>query len=171
MKALVYMGERSLEVQDMPAPEGAFVVRVRGCDICGTDLKTYLHGHPNFTPPCILGHEFIGNVERAPLESGYKPGDAVVVAPYGECGKCELCLRGAGELCRINTMFHPARSASWWKSRWISRGRRYQVGHAGRRVYAVEPLAACSPQWTKCALPPRATCSSRAAAPWACSLR
>ncbi len=100
MKALVYMGERSLEVQDMPAPEGAFVVRVRGCDICGTDLKTYLHGHPNFTPPCILGHEFIGNVERAPLESGYKPGDAVVVAPYGECGKCELCLRGAGELCR-----------------------------------------------------------------------
>ncbi|HWQ07282.1 MAG TPA: alcohol dehydrogenase catalytic domain-containing protein [Feifaniaceae bacterium] len=100
MKALVYLGERNLEVQDLPAPQGAFVIRVRGCDICGTDLKTYLHGHPNFTPPCVLGHEFIGVVERAPLESGYQPGDAVVVAPYGECGECELCLRGAGELCQ-----------------------------------------------------------------------
>lgn len=95
----MYLGDKSLAVQTVPDPEGEFVVRVYGCDICGTDLKTWLHGHPNFTPPCILGHEFIGTVERAPIESGYLPGDAVVVAPYGECGKCKDCHRGAGELC------------------------------------------------------------------------
>ena len=100
MKALIYQGERKLAVQSVPEPQGAFIVRVSGCDICGTDLKTYLHGHPNFTPPCILGHEFVGVVERAPAETGFVPGDPVVVAPYGECGECELCLRGAGELCR-----------------------------------------------------------------------
>ena len=100
MKALMYLGDRTLEVQSVPEPKGAFVVRVSGCDICGTDLKTYLHGHPNFTPPCILGHEFVGTVERAPAGSGFVPGDPVVVAPYGECGECERCLRGAGELCR-----------------------------------------------------------------------
>jgi len=100
MKALMYLGERKLDVQSVPEPQGAFVVRVSGCDICGTDLKTYLHGHPNFTPPCILGHEFVGTVERAPAETGFVPGDPVVVAPYGECGKCERCLRGAGERCR-----------------------------------------------------------------------
>ena len=70
MKALIYQGERKLAVQSVPAPQGAFIVRVSGCDICGTDLKTYLHGHPNFTPPCILGHEFVGTVERAVLEYG-----------------------------------------------------------------------------------------------------
>ncbi len=100
MKALMYLGEKNLEVQDVPDPEGEFLVRVHGCDICGTDLKTWLHGHPNFKPPCILGHEFIGTVERTPQNSGFSIGDAVVVAPYGECGVCELCQRGAGELCR-----------------------------------------------------------------------
>lgn len=99
MKALMYLGEKNLEVQNVPDPDGEFLVRVLGCDICGTDLKTWLHGHPNFTPPCILGHEFIGTVERAPQNSGFSVGDAVVVAPYGECGECDLCQRGAGELC------------------------------------------------------------------------
>jgi L-iditol 2-dehydrogenase len=96
----MYLGEQNLQVQEIPEPDGAFLVRVHGCDICGTDLKTWLHGHPNFRPPCILGHEFIGTVERAPEESGFLAGDAVVVAPYGECGECALCQRGAGELCR-----------------------------------------------------------------------
>jgi len=100
MRALLYLGDRRLELRDVPDPTGEFLVRVHGCDICGTDLKAWLHGHPNFIPPCILGHEFIGTVERAPADSGFAPGDAVVVAPYGECGSCELCRRGAGELCR-----------------------------------------------------------------------
>lgn len=100
MRALLYLGERNLEVREIPEPEGAFLVRILACDICGTDLKTWLHGHPNFRPPCILGHEFIGLVERAPEGSGFRPGDAVVVAPYGECGACEICRKGAGELCR-----------------------------------------------------------------------
>ncbi len=100
MKALMYLGEKNLEVQNIPDPEGEFLVRVHGCDICGTDLKTWLHGHPNFKPPCILGHEFIGTVERTPQNSGFSVGDAVVVAPYGECGECELCQRDAGELCK-----------------------------------------------------------------------
>ena len=99
MKALMYTGQRQLEVQEVPAPEGAFLVRVAGCAICGTDLKTYLHGHPYFKPPTILGHEFYGTVEAAPAQTGYQKGDPVVVAPYGDCGACDLCARGAGELC------------------------------------------------------------------------
>lgn len=100
MKALFYMGEKQLELKETPAPGGEFVLRVTGCTLCGTDLKTWLRGHPAFKPPCILGHEFIGVVERAPADTGFVPGDPVVVAPYGECGECELCLRGAAELCR-----------------------------------------------------------------------
>ena len=56
MKALMYVGTKQMEVQEIPKPEGDFLVRVLGCTICGTDLKTFLHGHPFFKPPTILGH-------------------------------------------------------------------------------------------------------------------
>lgn len=99
MKALMYIGEQKMEVQEIRKPDGPFLVRVLGCTICGTDLKTWKQGHPYFKPPTILGHEFYGQVEKAPEETGYKPGDYVVVAPYGECGECEMCRSGVPELC------------------------------------------------------------------------
>lgn len=96
----MYVGEKTMEVQEVPKPQSDFIVRVKGCAICGTDLKTYLHGHPYFKPPTILGHEFYGVVEKAPAATGYAPGDYVVVAPYGECGECETCKAGHPELCK-----------------------------------------------------------------------
>ena len=80
MKALVYVAEKQLEVRDVPEPQGEFLVRVLGCAICGTDLKTLLHGHPYFKPPTILGHEFYGVVDKAPAGCGYAPGDYVASA-------------------------------------------------------------------------------------------
>ncbi|HWP68281.1 MAG TPA: alcohol dehydrogenase catalytic domain-containing protein [Rectinemataceae bacterium] len=100
MKALVYTGIGHLEMMDVPDPETDFVMKVSGCGICGTDLKTYLKGHHFFPPPAILGHEFYGVVQKAPSGSGYSPGDTVVVAPYAECGVCALCRSGAGTLCK-----------------------------------------------------------------------
>ncbi len=100
MKALVYTGIGQLELRDLPYPETEFVVRVLGCGICGTDLKTYMKGHHLFTPPAVLGHEFYGLVERSFPGSGFQPGDPVVVAPYAECGTCALCAAGSGALCR-----------------------------------------------------------------------
>lgn len=100
MKALQYTAPERLELLEIPEPDGECVVRVLGCAICGTDLKTFLRGHPYFKPPVILGHEFYGTVERAPHGGGFAPGDAVVVAPYGECGQCPACAAGHGEMCR-----------------------------------------------------------------------
>ena len=100
MKALVYRGIGQLELQDLPTPEAEFLVKVLGCGICGTDLKTYSKGHHMFPPPAVLGHEFYGLVERTIPGSGFSVGDPVVVAPYAECGTCALCSIGAGTLCR-----------------------------------------------------------------------
>ncbi|GAB6276371.1 MAG: zinc-dependent dehydrogenase [Rectinema sp.] len=99
MKALMYNGIGQLALQDVPDPESDFVVKVLGCGICGTDLKTYQKGHHLFPPPAILGHEFYGLVEKAPRDCGYSVGDKVVVAPYAECGVCDVCQRDAGSLC------------------------------------------------------------------------
>ena len=101
MNALVYKGIRQMEFQkDFPEPKAEFVVKVLGCGICGTDLKTYLKGHAYFQPPCVLGHEFYGEVVKAPENTGYVPGDLVVAAPYCGCGKCVLCKKEAGSLCK-----------------------------------------------------------------------
>lgn len=99
MKALVYTGIKQLELKDVPEPSSDFIIKVLGCGICGTDLKTYQKGHHLFSPPAILGHEFYGLVEKAPIGCGYIAGDKVVVAPYAECGFCDVCIRGAGSLC------------------------------------------------------------------------
>lgn len=99
MRALVYTGIGQLEMREIPEPESEFVVRVLGSGICGTDLKTFQKGHPFFTPPTVLGHEFYGRVVKAPSGSGYKGGEIVVVAPYVECGVCRACKAGLGSLC------------------------------------------------------------------------
>jgi L-iditol 2-dehydrogenase len=100
MKALMYLGIKDMKIVETDKPKGGVIVRVSGSGICGTDLKTYLKGHHFFKPPAVLGHEFYGVVEEVPegVES-LKAGDYVAVAPYFECGSCEKCVRGAGELC------------------------------------------------------------------------
>ena len=60
MKALMYTGIGQLEMQEIETPQDAYLVRVLGSGICGTDLKTFSVGHHFFKPPTILGHEFIG---------------------------------------------------------------------------------------------------------------
>jgi L-iditol 2-dehydrogenase len=99
MKTLVYRGIGSLALEEWPVPEGDFIVKVSGCGICGTDLKTYQQGHHYFTPPTVLGHEFYGQVVRAPSGSGFEEGDFLTAAPYFECGACESCLNGMPQLC------------------------------------------------------------------------
>lgn len=99
MKALMYTGIGKLEIQDVPMPADDFIVKVSGCGVCGTDLKTYIQGHHFFKPPTILGHEFYGSVYKAPEGCGFSTGDIVVAAPYCECGRCGICLRSSGQLC------------------------------------------------------------------------
>lgn len=99
MQALMYTGIGQLEMQEVETPKDAYLVRVLGCGICGTDLKTFSVGHHFFKPPTILGHEFIGELVQVPKGSTFKVGEHVVVAPYFECGSCLSCTRGLRPLC------------------------------------------------------------------------
>ena len=102
MKVAKYLGIEEIKIveEDISAiGPGELLIEVKAAGICGTDLKAYLHGHPYFTPPCVLGHEFSGVVAQAGEEAGFEEGDRVVAAPYLGCGRCRLCLRGLEELC------------------------------------------------------------------------
>jgi len=101
LKALIYSGPGQLNIQEIPAPQGKTIVEVGYAGICGTDVKTFLKGHPMFKPPTVLGHECIGRIARTDApERDLAEGMLVAVAPYAECGVCENCLKGYPELCR-----------------------------------------------------------------------
>jgi threonine dehydrogenase-like Zn-dependent dehydrogenase len=92
MKALVWHGERTLSIDDLPAPEAGadeVVLDVELAGICGSDLHGY-RGHPGpRVPPLVLGHEVVGRVD----------GTRYTVYPLLACGTCARCLAGEDNLC------------------------------------------------------------------------
>lgn len=81
---------------------GEVLVRVAASGICGSDLKAIDGKSPVVRRlPAILGHESAGVVER--VGAGVTmaaPGDRVIIAMTGNCGRCEPCRRGAYGGCR-----------------------------------------------------------------------
>lgn len=99
MKALVYLGPRKMELQDLPdavAGPGEVVVRVTASAICGSDLHGFREASPRRIPPLVMGHEVCGIVEGGhPTIAGRR----VVAKPVVPCGACARCAEGRPNLC------------------------------------------------------------------------
>lgn len=80
---------------------GEVLVGVAASGVCGSDIKALDGKSPVVSRlPCVLGHESAGVVERVgPGVSAVKPGDHVIVAMNGPCGRCRNCSRGRAHLC------------------------------------------------------------------------
>lgn len=96
-----------LELTEVDAPEpgpGEVRIRVRRAGICGTDL--HIQGWDRWSrgriePPLVLGHEFMGEVDRTGgLVSSTSPGDRVSAEGHIVCGRCEHCRTGKAHVCR-----------------------------------------------------------------------
>ncbi len=102
MRQAVLREPRHIEVVTRPVPSpgsGEVVLRVRAALTCGTDLKTYRHGHPKL-PFGPFGHECAGDVVA--VGRGVQrvhEGDAVIPTPTAPCGRCDACRRGRENLC------------------------------------------------------------------------
>lgn len=103
MRAHVLVRPGQLELREMPMPlpdEDGVVLRIRAALTCGTDLKTFLRGHPKFEMPMLFGHEFAGEVSAVGSQvRGLAEGDAVMAAPTAPCGTCYYCVRRQENLC------------------------------------------------------------------------
>ncbi|UQX04722.1 alcohol dehydrogenase catalytic domain-containing protein [Streptomyces sp. RerS4] len=104
MRALVYLGPGSAELQNRPAAQLAHeddvVVEIVGTGVCGTDRKILLGQFPA-RPGTVLGHESVGVVrETGPQVRSVVVGDRIVVNPTLYCGWCLPCRRGATNFCR-----------------------------------------------------------------------
>jgi L-iditol 2-dehydrogenase len=105
MKAAVLLGETHLEIREVPIPrpkQGEILVKVKAATTCGTDVKTYLRGHPKFPPPFIFGHEFGGDVvQLGAAVDTVQIGTRVTANVFAECGSCFYCRKGQGNLCEF----------------------------------------------------------------------
>jgi L-iditol 2-dehydrogenase len=89
---------REWTVPDAPAGEALVTPLLGG--MCGTDLEL-IDGSidPAYVRyPLVLGHEWVGKLERD-LEGVGLAGTRVVVEGVIPCGVCDACVQGASNLC------------------------------------------------------------------------
>ncbi len=120
MRALMYLGTRQMEMQEVAEPgvtPGHVVLKVGAASICGSDLHGFLGKSAKRVPPLIMGHEFTGEiVDRGQGVDGFSIGDRVTVNPILSCGRCEECLRGRTSICPHRTVIgieHPGAFANY----------------------------------------------------------
>ncbi len=101
MRALVFDGSLALPTDHPdPSPDpGEALIRVRAAGICRTDLEI-TRGYFGYRG--ILGHEFVGTVERSPDPAWV--GRRVVAEINCACGACAACRRGLGRHCPHRTV-------------------------------------------------------------------
>ncbi|GAA4138517.1 S-(hydroxymethyl)glutathione dehydrogenase/class III alcohol dehydrogenase [Actinomadura keratinilytica] len=89
------------EVEVQAPAAGEVRVAVAASGVCGSDLKALDGTSPVVSHlPCVLGHESAGVVEEVgPGVTAVRPGDHVIVAMNGPCGRCRECARGRAHLC------------------------------------------------------------------------
>ena len=105
MRAAVLTGfQTPMEIHEVeiadPGP-GEVRVRIAASGVCGSDLKAIDGKSPVVARlPFVLGHESAGVVESTgPGVTGVRPGDHVVIAMNGPCGRCGGCRAGRFHLC------------------------------------------------------------------------
>src|SRR5439155_20726529 len=107
MKAVVKArAEPGLWLEEVPVPTisgGDVLIRVLKASICGTDVHIYnwdAWAQKAIPVPMIIGHEFVGVVDRVGDHvKGFASGDLVVAEGHITCGHCRNCLAGRRHLC------------------------------------------------------------------------
>ncbi len=103
MKAAKFYAPGDIRLEDVDEPRvsaGEVKIRVRNCSTCGTDVKISRSGHPNMTPPQVMGHEIAGEItEIGGGVEGWVVGDRVQVIAAIPDGTCPDCLAGHPTIC------------------------------------------------------------------------
>jgi len=154
MLAARFYAPRDVRVEDVEKPvprKGELVIRVLASNMCGTDLKTFVRGHPLMRPPITMGHEYCGVVTALGDDvRKFKRGDRVVASNSAPCGECQFCKRGAMTLCEKipQTLIGFSRPGSYAQylripSEIVSRNTyRAPVTISSEEIACAEPLAA-----------------------------
>jgi glucose 1-dehydrogenase len=95
--------EHTTKVAELPDPRpaaGELLLRTLEVGVCGTDreISEGVFGiAPEGRDRLVLGHEFLGVVERD--GHGFSRGDMVAATVRRSCGRCEACAEGSPDAC------------------------------------------------------------------------
>jgi len=104
MQALAWFGKNDVRMVEAAVPDitepDDVIVKVTGTTICGSDLHLY-HGEIlALQSGDILGHEFMGKVDRVgPNVTNLKVGQRVVASFQIACGDCTYCKKKLSSFC------------------------------------------------------------------------
>lgn len=88
------------EVPDPDCPPHGAVVAVHATGVCRSDWHAWQGHDDSVTLPHVPGHEFAGVIAQAGEEvTGFRVGQRVTAPFIFACGRCELCLAGASQVC------------------------------------------------------------------------
>jgi len=88
------------QVEDPRPDSNQFLVRIRACGICPSDLRAYSGVRPLRTTPTTPGHEWVGEIIGAGgSATGFQLGDRVAASWLAPCGRCYFCGREQFNLC------------------------------------------------------------------------
>lgn len=103
MKSILYYKPKDIRLEEVISPDiskGEVLIEIKAALTGGTDLKTYLQGHPKIIKsiPSSFGYEFAGVIKESQNEK-FKVGDRVVGANSAPCYQCFFCKKEEYELC------------------------------------------------------------------------
>ena len=107
MRAIQITSPGKLQIVSRAEPEagkGEVLLKIKYVGFCGSDLNTYSGKNPMVSYPRIPGHEISAVIQSTGEEvpPNFKPGQAVTVVPYTNCGQCSSCRSGRLNACRYN---------------------------------------------------------------------
>jgi L-iditol 2-dehydrogenase len=121
MRAVYFLGDRKIEIRDVPDPTpgpGEAVLEIKASGMCGSDLKFYrvvggaaALGLPGAGDPVIGGHEPCGvvvEVGEGVSEKQARVGMRVMNHHYHGCGSCRHCTTGWSQMCDEGALVYGA---------------------------------------------------------------
>lgn len=105
MKAARLYGIQDIRVEEVSLPaqpdNDEVQLKVLAAGICGSDLHNFKTGQWFANLPVTPGHEFCAEVISVGKSVRlFQPGDWVAADSRANCGECDFCKAGRGNLCR-----------------------------------------------------------------------
>jgi alcohol dehydrogenase len=139
MKALVYKGIGSVELEERPRPKlqspTDAIVKLSKTTICGTDLHIRGGDVATCAPGRILGHEGVGIVDEVGASViASQEGEKVLISCISSCATCEYCRRG---------MYSHCTTGGWILGNTIdgTQAEYVRIPHANSSLYPIPTMA------------------------------
>jgi L-iditol 2-dehydrogenase len=108
MKAAIFENIGKIKIKEVKKPtcsDDSILVKVKGCGICGSDIRNYRVGLKDDIKNQVMGHEIAGIIEETGSKiRKFKSGDNIAITPDVSCGICYYCKREMVNLCLKHKM-------------------------------------------------------------------